>query len=188
MCVHNVVVVAHHSVYGYSNCGSFYVFWQSIWCTPDLPFITAVVVLSQQLTVQKEFCSALEQLAATPASPGLQCTASDCTTLACTSNMGAVSVQFQILFSVCSDPPSLDTVIIAGGRMFINQKVEHSQVITTPFFDANLTFDQLDNAIAFQVHVHAKLYICTIKVVINLQLPYNQSNQVVRLVACDVYV
>ena len=140
------------------------------------------MVLSQQLTVQKEFCSALEQLAGSPASPSLQCTASDCATLACTSAMGAVAVQFQILFSVCSDPPTLDTVIIAGGRMFINQKVEHSQVITTPFFDANITFDQLDNAIAFKVYIglpavqchvcHACAYIQSSQVVLTSSVWY----------------
>ena len=111
----------------------------------------AVVVLSQRTEVGREFCSALEELAASAGTPPLHCTASDCTTLSCAQQVQMVPVIFTAQFSVCSAPPSLDVTLTAAGTDILSGRVEQSKVVSAPFVNVSVTFDQLSNAIAFEV-------------------------------------
>ena len=112
----------------------------------------AVVVLCQPAEVGREFCSALEELAASAATPPtLHCTASNCSTLSCAQQVQTVPVIFTVQFSVCSAPRFLDVSLTAAGMDLLSERVGQSEVVTAPFVNVSITFDQLSNAIAFEV-------------------------------------
>lgn len=99
-------------------------------------------------------CEALRHLA-DDTDDSLQCATSegdDCDTLKCDTILNSVNITTIYKVLPCNGPPAIRVVVEAAGSTIVDKVVSESQeIVVATIVTANVTLDQLDTSIGFQV-------------------------------------